>query len=108
MECKMMTRFLLLCATAAAAYGQSGNVMIVNPTSQPVPVAIVSSAATGTTLLNLPKLRDAAVTFNQANAAGGEGTIQAFSNSTTTVRGAIVSGGGANRVLAYYNGTNWT
>jgi len=29
-------------------------------------------------------------------------------DSTTAVWGAVIAGGGANRVLAYYNGTNWT
>jgi len=29
-------------------------------------------------------------------------------DSTTAVWGAVIAGGGAYRVLAYYNGTNWT
>jgi hypothetical protein len=34
--------------------------------------------------------------------------IAAINNSTTNVWGAVIAGGGANSVLAFYNGTNWT
>jgi hypothetical protein len=36
------------------------------------------------------------------------GMVQVVTDSTTTTWGAIISGGGANPVLAWYNGTNWT
>lgn len=37
-----------------------------------------------------------------------EGMTQAFTDSTTVTWGATITGGGANKVLGYYNGTNWT
>lgn len=43
-----------------------------------------------------------------ACASGGEGATSPVSDSTTVVWGATVTGGGANHVLAYCNGTNWT
>lgn len=49
-----------------------------------------------------------AVTFANAPASPAEGRIQAFTNSTTNTWGATIAGGGANHVLGYYNGTNWT
>ncbi len=44
-----------------------------------------------------------------AAAAGAqEGVSMAVSDSNTTTWGATITGGGANHVLAYCNGTNWT
>lgn len=43
-----------------------------------------------------------------ACASGLEGAVAAVSDSSTAVWGATVTGGGANHVLAYCNGTNWT
>jgi hypothetical protein len=37
-----------------------------------------------------------------------EGMLVSISDSSTAVWGATIAGAGANRVLAYYNGTNWT
>lgn len=37
-----------------------------------------------------------------------EGMMIAVTDSSTAVWGATITGGGANHVLAYYNGTNWT
>lgn len=37
-----------------------------------------------------------------------EGQLQAVSDSTTAVWGAVIAGGGANHVLAFFNGTAWT
>lgn len=37
-----------------------------------------------------------------------EGAIAWVNNSTTATWGATIAGGGANKVLAVYNGTNWT
>jgi hypothetical protein len=36
------------------------------------------------------------------------GMIAAVTDSTTNTWGATITGGGANKVLAFYNGTNWT
>ena len=51
-----------------------------------------------------------AVTFAHlaACAAGLEGTLVAVSDSTTVVWGDTITGTGANHVLAYCDGTNWT
>jgi len=38
---------------------------------------------------------------------GQEGMIAAFNDSSTNALGAIVTGGGANKVTARYDGTNW-
>ncbi len=89
-----------------AAYAQ--NVKIVNPDTQPMPVKILASMAMGTTLLDLNGMRNAAVPFANANIAGGAGTLQVFTDSNTITPGATVAGGGSSRVLAYYDGTNWT
>jgi hypothetical protein len=43
-----------------------------------------------------------------ACAAGIEGTLMPVSDSTTNVLGATITGTGANHVLAYCDGTNWT
>jgi len=37
-----------------------------------------------------------------------EGAIASVNDSNTASWGATIAGGGANKVLAYYNGTNWT
>jgi len=37
-----------------------------------------------------------------------EGLLIPVTDSTTNTWGAIITGGGALHVLAYYNGTNWT
>lgn len=49
-----------------------------------------------------------AVAFASAIAAPAEGTLQAFTDASTNTWGATIAGGGANHVLGYYNGTNWT
>lgn len=43
-----------------------------------------------------------------ACAAGLEGSMQAVSDSNTNTWGANIAGSGANHVMAYCNGTNWT
>jgi hypothetical protein len=53
-------------------------------------------------------LRSNAVTFANAIAAPVEGTLQAFTDSSTNTWGATITGGGANHVLGYFDGTNWT
>ncbi|MEP6708595.1 MAG: hypothetical protein ABJB32_00510, partial [Verrucomicrobiota bacterium] len=53
-------------------------------------------------------VRSNAVTFANAITSPVEGTIQSFTDSTTATWGATITGSGANHVLGYYNGTNWT
>lgn len=51
------------------------------------------------------------VTFAQLTAAPQAptlGQMACVSNSNTIVWGAVIAGGGANGVLAFFNGTNWT
>lgn len=40
--------------------------------------------------------------------AGAEGTIRPITDSSSAVFNATITGGGANHVIAYCNGTNWT
>ncbi len=40
--------------------------------------------------------------------AGAEGMMAGVTDSTTTTWGATITGGGANHVLAYFNGSAWT
>jgi len=39
---------------------------------------------------------------------GKEGTLAAISDSSSTLGGAVITGGGTNHVAAYCDGTNWT
>lgn len=39
---------------------------------------------------------------------GVEGMVASVSDSNTVVWGATIAGGSTNKVLAYFNGTNWT
>jgi hypothetical protein len=79
-----------------------------------------SHAAEDTTLtrsaagvLNTPGQFKAASVRGSAVAFAGlptpvEGMLVAVTDSNTVTWGATIAGGGANHVLAYYNGTNWT
>ncbi len=53
-------------------------------------------------------VRSNAVAFTNAIGSPVEGTIQAFTDSSSATWGATITGGGANHVLGYFNGTNWT
>lgn len=53
-------------------------------------------------------IRGAAVAFASLPGTPVEGMIKAVTDSNTVVWGATIAGSGANHVLAYYNGTNWT
>lgn len=46
--------------------------------------------------------------FADLPATPAEGMIAAITDSSTATWGATIAGGGANNVLAYYNGSNWT
>lgn len=72
-------------------------------------VVEVNNGTTGTFRDVLTRgLRSTAVAFASAIASPIEGTLQAFTDSSTATWGATITGGGANHVLGYYNGTNWT
>lgn len=53
-------------------------------------------------------LRTGAVAFASLPGSPVEGMMVAVNDSSTATWGATITGGGANHVLAYYNGTNWT
>lgn len=53
-------------------------------------------------------IRGAAVTYANRPATPVEGMLVTITDASTATWGATIAGGGANRVLAYYNGTNWT
>jgi hypothetical protein len=57
--------------------------------------------------LSAASVRGNAVAFASLPTAV-EGMLVAVTDATTNVWGATITGGGANHVLAYYNGTNWT
>jgi hypothetical protein len=48
-----------------------------------------------------------AVTFANAVTSPAQGTLQEFTDSSTTTFGATITGGGSGKVLGRYNGTNW-
>lgn len=48
------------------------------------------------------------VAYSGLPGAPSFGTIAAVSDSTTNTWGATISGGGSDKVLAFYNGSNWT
>lgn len=58
--------------------------------------------------LKAGSLRGNAVAFAGLPASPVEGMLVAVTDSNTAVWGAVIAGGGANHVLAYYNGTAWT
>lgn len=47
-------------------------------------------------------------TYANRNTSAATGSLAVFTDSTTLTWGATISGGGANTVLAWYNGSNWT
>jgi hypothetical protein len=53
-------------------------------------------------------IRGTAVVFASLPASPVEGMLVTVTDSNTNTIGATIAGGGANHVLAYYNGTNWT
>jgi hypothetical protein len=53
-------------------------------------------------------VRGTAVAFASVPGTPVEGMLVAVTDSSTSTWGATITGGGANHVLAYYNGTNWT
>jgi hypothetical protein len=48
------------------------------------------------------------VTFANLPASPTRGMLAVITNSTVNTWGSTVAGGGANVVLCWYNGTNWT
>lgn len=50
----------------------------------------------------------APVAFASLPGSPVHGLLMAVTDSNTVVWGATIAGGGSGKVLAYYNGTNWT
>lgn len=78
-------------------------------------VVAFTGRASGTDIVTVKALagqfgsvRGTAVAFASLPAAPVEGMIVAVTDGSTNTWGATLAGGGANHVLAYYNGTNWT
>lgn len=69
----------------------------------------VNSGVAGTLRdLKARSVRGTAVAFASLPASPVEGMLVGVTDSNTATWGATVAGGGANHILAYYNGTNWT
>jgi len=65
----------------------------------------------GSTAATVPKLGQPTgppFAFAALPAAPVEGMIAVVGDSSVNTWGTVITGGGANRVLAYYNGTAWT
>jgi hypothetical protein len=69
----------------------------------------VDDGASGRVALSvLGSIRASAVAFANLPATPVEGMLVPVTDSNTAVWGATVAAGGANHILAYYDGTNWT
>lgn len=66
-----------------------------------------ASGAGSSGQIKLGALRLNAVTFANAVSSPAQGTLQAFTDSTTNTPGATITGGGSFRILGYYNNSNW-
>jgi hypothetical protein len=80
---------LLLGATVALA----DNVVVTNPSNQPVPVRIIG------TVVTLAQLPTGAAVGQQATVTDGAPAL---------AWGAVVTGGGTAKYQVWYNGTAWT
>lgn len=69
---------------------------------------IRTRAQTADAQLSAASVRGNAVAFASVPATPVEGMLVAITDSSTSTWGATITGGGANRVLGFYNGTNWT
>jgi hypothetical protein len=59
--------------------------------------------------ITAPFVKAKPATFSAAGScSGAEGVLTAITDSTTNTWGATVTGGGANHILMYCDGTNWT
>lgn len=59
-------------------------------------------------LVKLPNITLQPLTFAALPAARGIGTLAYITDSTVNTWGATIAGGGANKVLGWWNGTHWT
>lgn len=68
----------------------------------------VTNGGAGAGHLRAASIRGTAVAYASRPASPTEGMLVGITDSNTAVWGATIAGGGANHVLAYYDGTNWT
>jgi hypothetical protein len=71
----------------------------------------VGTGISGATAAPIPKLGlpvAAAVTFANLPTPAVEGMLAVVSDASVATWGTTFAGAGANRILAYYNGTAWT
>lgn len=81
----------------------------INSLADDVANAVTFTIATlASTTVNTTTLKLAQVAFASLPASPVVGMLACVNNSNTAVWGATIAGGGANKVLAFYNGTNWT
>lgn len=57
---------------------------------------------------HLDQTRMQGLAFASLPASPRTGTIAHITDSNTVTWGATIAGGGTNKVLGFYNGTNWT
>lgn len=94
-------------STVVSAASKTGNLIFRTAGSGGVPVIALVLAPTGVaTFINAVKLTP--VAFASLPATPEEGMIASVNNSNTATWGATIAAGGSNKVLAYYNGVNWT
>ena len=116
---------LVWLAMAAATFSQGPLTNFLNmrltASSGALAVQVVSSCGTMGPLTNVANLRVTAGASGVLNvclassgafaarpSAPGTGALYIFTDSNTATWGATIAAGGANTVLGFYNGANWT
>lgn len=94
--------------TEVAAGFASGSVLIANGAGAASEDSNLNYNTTTDVLSLGNTLKLTGVTFANRPATPAAGMIAYFTDSTTTTWGATISGTGANKVIGWYNGTNWT
>ncbi|MGH9679840.1 MAG: hypothetical protein ACRD4Y_07800, partial [Candidatus Acidiferrales bacterium] len=76
----------------------------------PIGIGVLPTPNLGVNLFAQKGIKVGTATFSSLVACGNslEGAMRAVTDSTTSTWGATITGGGANHVLAYCDGTNWT
>ena len=66
------------------------------------------ASVTVTSVTGVASMRLTPTAFASLPAAPVEGMLASVNDSNTVTWGATIAGSSTNKVLAYYNGTNWT
>ena len=76
----------------------------------PVGFGVIPTGNLGVNIFTAMGIKVGATTFSSLASCSSslEGAMRAVTDSTTSTWGATITGGGANHVLAYCDGTNWT